>query len=104
MNFNKIELDVIKYWQDIDLKNLLQQSRKESPKWEFLDGPPFVNGTPHMGHLLVSSIKDTVARYMSQKGYDISYMIGFDCHGLPLEQEAEKKVGKVSPNDSIVRL
>jgi len=104
MNFNKIELDVIKYWMDIDLKNCLQQSRKESPKWEFLDGPPFVNGTPHMGHLLVSSIKDTVARYMSQKGYDISYMIGFDCHGLPLEQEAEKKVGKVSPNDSITRL
>ena len=104
MNFNKIELDVIKYWQDIDLKNQLQQARKESPKWEFLDGPPFVNGTPHMGHLLVSSIKDTVARYMSQKGYDISYMIGFDCHGLPLEQEAEKKVGKVSPNDSIARL
>jgi isoleucyl-tRNA synthetase len=104
MNFNKIELDVIKYWMDIDLKNCLQQSRKESPKWEFLDGPPFVNGTPHMGHLLVSSIKDTMARYMSQKGYDISYMIGFDCHGLPLEQEAEKKVGKVSPNDSITRL
>lgn len=104
MNFNKIEQDVIKYWNDIDLKNQLRQSRKEAPKWEFLDGPPFVNGTPHMGHLLVSSIKDTMARYMSQKGYDISYMIGFDCHGLPLEQEAEKKVGKVSPNDSITRL
>jgi isoleucyl-tRNA synthetase len=104
MNFNKIEQNVIKYWNDIDLKNQLRQSRKEAPKWEFLDGPPFVNGTPHMGHLLVSSIKDTMARYMSQKGYDISYMIGFDCHGLPLEQEAEKKVGKVSPNDSIARL
>jgi len=104
MNFNKIEQDVIKYWNDIDLKNQLRQSRTEAPKWEFLDGPPFVNGTPHMGHLLVSSIKDTMARYMSQKGYDISYMIGFDCHGLPLEQEAEKKVGKVSPNDSIARL
>jgi isoleucyl-tRNA synthetase len=104
MNFNKIELDVIKFWNDSNLRNKLLESRKDSPQWEFLDGPPFVNGTPHMGHLLVSSIKDTFARYMSQKGYNISYMIGFDCHGLPLEQEAEKKVGKVSPNDSIERL
>jgi isoleucyl-tRNA synthetase len=73
-------------------------------KWEFLDGPPFVNGNPHYGHLLVSSIKDTIARYMSQKGFEISYQIGFDCHGLPLEQEAEKKCGKISPNDDINKI
>lgn len=104
MDFNKTELDIIDYWKNSQLHTKLEESRKDCPKWEFLDGPPFVNGTPHHGHLLVSSIKDTMARYMSQKGYNISYQIGFDCHGLPLEQEAEKTVGKVSPGDPIEKL
>ena len=104
MNFNEIEQEIITYWKNDQLKDKLIESRKTCSKWEFLDGPPFVNGSPHYGHLLVSSIKDTIARFMSQKGYSISYQIGFDCHGLPLEQEAEKQVGKVSPNDSIEKL
>ena len=104
MDFNKTELDIINYWETSQLHTKLEDSRKQCPKWEFLDGPPFVNGTPHHGHLLVSSIKDTMARYMSQKGYNISYQIGFDCHGLPLEQEAEKSVGKISPGDSVEKL
>ena len=104
MNFNTMEQDIITFWNDYQLKDKIIESRINSDKWEFLDGPPFVNGVPHHGHLLVSSIKDTMARYMSQKGYQISYQIGFDCHGLPLEQEAEKRVGKVSPNDSIEQL
>ena len=104
MDFNIFEKQIINYWNDNNIINEIKESRKESPQWHFLDGPPFVNGTPHHGHLLVSSIKDTMARYMSQKGYQISYQIGFDCHGLPLEQEAEKKVGKVSPNDNIEKL
>ena len=104
MDFNKTELDIINYWDESQLHETLEETRKNCPKWEFLDGPPFVNGTPHHGHLLVSAIKDTMARYMSQKGYAISYQIGFDCHGLPLEQEAEKTIGKVSPYDSIEKL
>lgn len=104
MDFNKTELDIINYWENSQLHDKLEEERKGCPKWEFLDGPPFVNGTPHHGHLLVSSIKDTMARYMSQKGYAISYQIGFDCHGLPLEQEAEKTVGKVSPGDPIEKI
>ncbi len=104
MEFDKVEHDIIKFWSEYRLHEKIIESRFSNQKWEFLDGPPFVNGVPHHGHLLVSSIKDTMARYMSQKGFGISYQIGFDCHGLPLEQEAEKKVGKVSPNDSIERL
>jgi isoleucyl-tRNA synthetase len=104
MDFNKFEEDIINFWNQYNLSSKIINNKKDSPKWEFLDGPPFVNGTPHHGHLLVSSIKDTMARYMSQKGYQISYQIGFDCHGLPLEQEAEKTVGKASPNDSIEKL
>ncbi len=104
MDFNKFEEEIIQFWNQYQLASKLLDDRANEPKWELLDGPPFANGTPHHGHYLVSSIKDTITRYMSQKGFKISYQIGFDCHGLPLEQEAEKIVGKVSPNDSIDKL
>ena len=104
MDFNTFENEIIKYWEEENITQQVKKSRLNGPTWQFLDGPPFVNGTPHHGHLLVSAIKDTMARYMSQKGYQITYQIGFDCHGLPLEQEAEKVVGKVSPNDSLEKL
>ena len=103
MEFNNIEQQIIQLWDDTDLKNKIKNKNYDK-SWEFLDGPPFINGSPHHGHLLVSSIKDTIARYMNQKGYSIKYQIGFDCHGLPLEQEAEKQVGKVNPSDSIEKL
>jgi isoleucyl-tRNA synthetase len=103
MEFNNIEQQIIQLWDKTDLKNKIKNKNYDK-SWEFLDGPPFINGSPHHGHLLVSSIKDTIARYMNQKGYSIKYQIGFDCHGLPLEQEAEKQVGKVNPSDSIEKL
>lgn len=104
MDFNTIEESIRNYWKEISVQEKIKYNRRVCPKWEFLDGPPFVNGSPHHGHLLVSTIKDTMARYMSQKGYQINYQIGFDCHGLPLEQEAEKVVGKVGANHSKERL
>jgi isoleucyl-tRNA synthetase len=106
MDFKAAEDKVRKNWNETNQQDKIKLSRKEMVrgKWAFLDGPPFVNGSPHHGHVLVSTIKDTMARYHSQKGYEISYQIGFDCHGLPLEQKAEEKVGKVSPTDSNERI
>ena len=103
MDFKLAEDNVRNHWKESNLQERIKISRQQDGlgKWAFLDGPPFVNGSPHHGHLLVSTIKDTMARYHSQKGYEISYQIGFDCHGLPLEQKAEEKVGKVSPTDSL---
>lgn len=102
--FILFENEIINYWKTNNIFEKIKKDRENNKKWEFLDGPPFVNGTPHYGHLLVSSIKDTIARYMLQKNYKISYQIGFDCHGLPLEQEAEKICGKVSFNDDINKI
>jgi len=104
MDFAEAEKSVRQFWKRERIQEKVKDSRKNGKQWEFLDGPPFVNGTPHHGHLLVSTIKDTMARYHSQKGYQMSYQIGFDCHGLPLEQEAEKTVGKVGPNDSVEQI
>jgi isoleucyl-tRNA synthetase len=99
-----IEKNINTFWKNNKIKEKIIDQNKSNPEWIFLDGPPFVNGNPHHGHLLVSSIKDTMARYMNQKGYCVSYQIGFDCHGLPLEQAAESKIGKCSPNDTNLKI
>ena len=62
--------------------------------FEFLDGPPFINGKMHHGHALVSSIKDTILRHKENQGYKIDFNFGFDEHGLPLEQAVEKELGE----------
>lgn len=105
MEFAKLEESIRAEWQENNLQNQIKNSRTDTSKeFKFLDGPPFCNGTVHSGHILVSTIKDTMARYKSQQGYKISYQLGFDSHGLPIESEAEKTVGKVSPTDSLERI
>lgn len=100
MDFNKIEQDVINWWDEIHLKETIMENNKDKPLFNFVDGPPFLTGTMHHGHMLVSYIKDIIARYMMQKGYNITYQTGFDTHGLPIETIAEDRVGKCSPSDS----
>jgi isoleucyl-tRNA synthetase len=101
-SFNKTDEMVLKFWDENEIfeKSLLKN--KDNPLWTFLDGPPFVNGTPHSGHVLVSYVKDTVIRFKSMNGYFVPRTIGFDCHGLPLEQAAEKKIG-LSSKDEITQ-
>ena len=106
MDFAKLEDDVRSNWTKNKLKEKLKMSRYTlgKGKFKFLDGCPFINSSPHMGHLLVSSVKDTMARFKSQQGYQMTYQVGWDTHGLPLESVAEKTVGKISPNDSIQKI
>ncbi len=68
---------------------------KEAPKGDyvFYDGPPFATGTPHYGHIVASTIKDVVPRYFTMKGYHVSRVWGWDCHGLPIENIVEKELG-----------
>lgn len=69
------------------------EQRPADKPWVFYDGPPFLTGTPHHGHLLVSSLKDAVARYWTMQGYRVERRWGWDCHGLPAEVFVEKKLG-----------
>ena len=102
LNLSKNEEIVFKLWKDVNLLQKIKKSRELGDKWNFLDGPPFVNGNPHHGHLLVSTIKDTLARFHSNLGHCVNYQIGFDCHGLPMEQAAEKQLGKkISSNATL---
>lgn len=65
----------------------------------FYDGPPFATGLPHFGNLLASIVKDAVPRYKTMRGYQVSRRWGWDCHGLPLEVEMEKKIGTKTKRD-----
>ena len=101
-DFPKNEEFILKKWKETNVLEQLKETSEESKEWKFLDGPPFVNGNPHHGHLLVSTIKDVLARYHSNLGYRVSYQIGFDCHGLPMEQAAEKELGKKMNSDASI--
>ena len=70
---------ILEKWKETDVLGQLKLASKDSKEWKFLDGPPFVNGNPHHGHLLVSTIKDVLSRYHSNLGYKISYQLFLCC-------------------------
>lgn len=89
----KTELDVLKFWDENSIfQKSLDQNRANKP-FTFIDGPPFANGTPHWGHIFISQVKDTVLRYQTQKGFYVPRRWGWDCHGVPVESQIEKKFG-----------
>lgn len=59
----------------------------------FYDGPPFATGLPHYGHILAGTIKDVVTRFACSTGHHVTRRFGWDCHGLPVEYEIDKKLG-----------
>ncbi|WP_337860714.1 isoleucine--tRNA ligase [Ferroplasma sp.] len=89
-----VEKEIRKYWDDNKIiENILHKSRNLK-QYTFLEGPPTANGRPHVGHLMTRTVKDTVVRYKYMSGYDIGRRTGgWDCHGLPVELEAEKHFG-----------
>lgn len=94
ITFNKMrEEDVWKYWVSQDIFNETIKANKTKPEYVFYDGPPFMTGIPHYGHILAGFIKDSVLRYNHQKGHNVPRFAGSDCHGLPIEYEIEKELG-----------
>lgn len=91
--FAKEEEKVLAYWRAIDaFRTSLEQSKGKKP-YSFYDGPPFATGLPHYGHLLAGTIKDVVTRYAHSTGHFVDRRFGWDCHGLPVEHEIDKKLG-----------
>src|SRR3990167_4668328 len=87
------EHDVLDYWEETKAFEKSISQRPASQPYIFYDGPPFATGTPHYGHILVSTIKDTIPRYWTMKGYRVERVWGWDCHGLPIENIVEKELG-----------
>ncbi|MCB1067893.1 MAG: isoleucine--tRNA ligase [Simkania sp.] len=88
-SFPEREERILEGW----LKNKVFQAslkqREKRPLFAFYDGPPFATGLPHYGHMLAGTIKDVVLRYKTMKGYYVPRRFGWDCHGLPVENEIE---------------
>ena len=90
---SKMEKRILKFWQKEDVFAKLIKQKKGKRFFSFYDGPPFASGPPHYGHILPTAIKDTVLRYWTMKGYQVPWRVGWDCHGLPVENLIEKKLG-----------
>ena len=87
------EKDWVQRWKEDDTFNKSIAQRPADSSWVFYDGPPFLTGTPHHGHLLVSTVKDTMGRFHTMKGQRVERRWGWDCHGLPAEVYVEKTLG-----------
>lgn len=93
------EKNVLRFWkaEKIFAKSIKQ--RKGQKTFSFYDGPPFATGLPHYGHILATTIKDSVLRYWTMRGYAAPRRVGWDCHGLPVENLIEKELGFKSKKD-----
>jgi isoleucyl-tRNA synthetase len=81
---------VLDFWKSNEIFEKSLDLRKDSPLFSFYDGPPFATGLPHYGHILAGTIKDVIPRYKTMKGFYVPRRFGWDCHGLPVENEIEK--------------
>ncbi len=93
VSFPQMEEEILKFWEAEKIFEKSISQRPADKLYSFYDGPPFATGTPHYGHIVASAIKDTVPRYFTMKGYRVERKWGWDCHGLPIENIAEKALG-----------
>ena len=89
------EPDMLAWWESEDIHGKLRAAARGRPKFVLLDGPPYANGAIHIGHAVNKVLKDIVVKSRTMDGYDAPYVPGWDCHGLPIEHQIEKKFGRV---------
>lgn len=94
-NLASREPERIKQWQESGVYQAIRQARAGRDKFILHDGPPYANGDIHIGHSVNKILKDMIVKSKTLSGYDAPYVPGWDCHGLPIELNVEKKVGKV---------
>jgi isoleucyl-tRNA synthetase len=93
---------VLAFWREYDIFNkslATPAGGVPTGNYVFYDGPPFATGTPHYGHILASTIKDAIPRFWTMNGKRVERTWGWDCHGLPLENLIEKKLGLATKRD-----
>lgn len=93
-NLPNREPDILKHWAELGLYQRMRQERQNAPSYILHDGPPYASGRPHMGTAMNKTIKDIIAKSRGFSGYNCPFVPGWDCHGLPIELNVEKKFGK----------
>ncbi len=91
----------VKEWEDQGIYKKLRDARCGRPKFVLHDGPPYANGQIHMGHAVNKILKDMIVKARQLEGFDAAYIPGWDCHGLPIENQIEKTYGRGLPRDEV---
>src|SRR4051812_38038693 len=100
----KREPQWVKQWQEKGVYRRLRQIAKGRPRFVLHDGPPYANGDIHIGHAVNKILKDIIVKSKTIAGFDAPYVPGWDCHGMPIEVQIEKKYGKNLPAEETQRL
>ncbi len=93
-NLAKREPEMLKKWEDEKIYRKILESRREADLYILHDGPPYANGNIHMGHALNKILKDMIVKHKTMMGYNSPYVPGWDCHGLPIELQVTRELGK----------
>ena len=93
-NLSQREPEILNNWKDNNLYQKIRENRSGNKKFILHDGPPYANGDIHIGHAVNKILKDIIIKSKGFCGFDAPYVPGWDCHGLPIELQVEKKIGK----------
>jgi isoleucyl-tRNA synthetase len=93
-NLPQNEPKLVERWEREQTYFAILAARRGKPKFILHDGPPYANGNIHLGHALNKILKDIIVKYTALSGHDTPYVPGWDCHGLPIELQVEKNVGR----------
>ncbi len=103
-NLSQREPELLKRWSKQDLYARLRKEKAGLPKFILHDGPPYANGHIHLGHTVNKVLKDIIVKSMQMSGMDAPYVPGWDCHGLPIEINVEKELGKKKREMDVVSI
>ena len=103
-NPTELEAKVQDFWKENNLLGKIAEQNKEHPRFNFLEGPPTANGFMHIGHAHGRTLKDVMLRFKTMQGFNVWRQAGWDCQGLPVELEVEKKLNITSKKDLETRI
>ncbi|MDD2445768.1 MAG: class I tRNA ligase family protein, partial [Clostridia bacterium] len=95
----ELEKNVLQFWDEEKIFEKVTNSNSSSKAFVFYDGPPGVNGKPHIGHVSNRIYKDIILRYKTMQGFRVLRKAGWDAHGLPVELQAEKELNFKNKQD-----
>ncbi|MDY0398258.1 MAG: isoleucine--tRNA ligase [Desulfuromonas thiophila] len=101
-NLPQREPEMLRHWQETGLEEQIRQAGTGKPRFVLHDGPPYANGHTHIGHALNKILKDIILKSRRMQGFDVPYVPGWDCHGLPIELMVDKQLGSKKRDLSVV--
>jgi isoleucyl-tRNA synthetase len=103
-NLQTAEPEALARWEAMDLYGQIRATRRGASKFVFHDGPPYANGRIHLGTALNKILKDLVIKSKSMAGFDVPYIPGYDCHGLPIELKVDRELGPKKREMSVAEI